>query len=264
MIPQAPVILVTGASRGLGRGIALELARSGYSVAINYAGNADAAAETQEECESAQTYENQRFLTVQADVGSRKDRERMVDHVITHFGRLDALVNNAGITSVGRKDLTESTEESFDLVMSTNLKGPFFLTQRVANYWLGEKPEPLLAGGFKIVFVTSISAHTASVNRGDYCMSKAGLSMASQLWSVRLAGEGIQVYELRPGIMLSDMTKGVKEKYDPQIANGLVPQARWGKGSDLGLAVCSLLDGDFAFSTGAIIDVDGGFQLRRL
>ena len=141
--------------------------------------------------------------------------------------------------------------------------GPYFLTQLVANYWLNEKPQPL-KDGFRVVFVTSISSHTASISRGDYCISKAGLSMAVQLWAQRLAGENIQVYELRPGIMKTDMTSGVTAKYDALIADGLVPQQRWGTPEDLGKATLSLLDGDFPFSTGAVIDVDGGFQIRHL
>jgi NAD(P)-dependent dehydrogenase (short-subunit alcohol dehydrogenase family) len=138
------------------------------------------------------------------------------------------------------------------------------MTQLVANHWLGNGQEPYLGGGFSIVFITSISAHTASVSRGEYCISKAGLSMARQLWAVRLAESNIKVYEVRPGIMATDMTKGVKEKYDRLLAEGLVPQRRWGTPEDVGAAVVSLIDGNFPFSTGAVIDVDGGFQLRSL
>jgi 3-oxoacyl-[acyl-carrier protein] reductase len=141
--------------------------------------------------------------------------------------------------------------------------GPYFLTQEVANYWLKEKPEPL-KGGFRIIFVTSISSHTASISRGDYCISKAGLSMAVQLWAQRLADDNIQVYELRPGIMKTDMTAGVTSKYDSLIEGGLVPQKRWGTAKDLGLAATSLIDGNFPFSTGTVIDIDGGFQIRHL
>ncbi len=260
-----PVILVTGSSRGLGRGIAQHLAGRGYSIAINYAHNAQAADETLALCEAGRQSDDQQFLPVQADVSDPEDRSRMLVDILTHFGRLDCLVNNAGIAPATRADIVDASEESYDRVMDTNLKGPYFLTQAVAQYWLGDKPEPMLSCGFCVIFITSISAHTASITRGEYCISKAGLSMAAQLWSARLAAEGIPVYELRPGIMTSDMTRGIREKYDKLITeDGLVPQRRWGTGEDLGRAVASLVDGDFPFSTGSIIDIDGGFQIRRL
>ncbi len=258
------MILVTGAGRGLGRGIALQLSAAGYSVAINYAGNRAAAEETVETCRKLQVHENQQFRPVQADIGNAQQRDRMVAAVIQEMGAIDGLVNNAGIAPRTRADITEATEASFEEVIRTNLQGPYFLTQRVVQHWLNGNAGSRLRGGFKIVFVTSISAYTASVNRGDYCISKAGLSMAAQLWASRLAGEGIQVYEVRPGIMLTDMTSGVKEKYDALIAEGLVPQKRWGTPEDAGCAVRALLDGYFPYSTGAVLDVDGGFQMHRL
>jgi NAD(P)-dependent dehydrogenase (short-subunit alcohol dehydrogenase family) len=262
---MTPVILVTGSSRGLGRGIAQHLATRGYSIAINYASNAQAADETLALCEAGRQADDQQFLTVQADVANPADRQRMLAEVLAHFGRLDCLVNNAGVAPSTRDDIIDASEESYDRVMETNLKGPYFLTQAVARYWLGEKPEPSLSCGFCIIFVTSVSANTASTTRGEYCMSKAGLSMAAQLWSARLAADGIPVYELRPGIMTSDMTTGVRKKYEKQISEGgLVPQRRWGTGEDLGRAVASLVDGDFPFSTGTIIDIDGGLQIRQL
>ena len=259
-----PTAIVTGASRGLGRGIAVELAAGGYSVAINYAGNVKAAEETAKLCKEVRTDSAQKFITVQADISSKEDRERLVAQTIEQLGRVDALVNNAGIAPSERNDITVATEESFNEVISTNLNGPYFLTQAVVNHWLSGKQEPVLPNGYRIVFVSSISAHTASLNRGEYCVSKAGLAMAVQLWALRLAAENVQVYELRPGIMETDMTSKVKDKYDALIADGLVPQRRWGTPKDLGLAVKSLLDGDFPFSTGSIIDVDGGFNLRLL
>lgn len=259
-----PVILVTGSSRGLGRGIAQQLAERGYSVAINYAGNAAAAQEALSLCEAVCETDEQEFLAVQADVGNPDDRERMLAEVLAHFGRLDCLVNNAGVAPLTRDDIVDATEESYDRVMTTNLKGPYFLTQAVARYWLEGKIEPLLSCGFCIVFVTSVSANTASTNRGEYCISKAGLSMAAQLWSARLAADGIPVFELRPGIMSSDMTEGAREKYDRPIRDGtLVPQRRWGTAEDVGRAVGALVDGDFPYSTGAIIDIDGGLQIRQ-
>jgi NAD(P)-dependent dehydrogenase (short-subunit alcohol dehydrogenase family) len=261
---MTPVILVTGSSRGLGRGIAQHLAGCGYSVAINYANNAEAADETLELCEAGRQTDAQQFLTVQADVAHSADRDRMLADVLAHFGRLDCLVNNAGVAPLTRDDIVDAGEESYDRVMETNLKGPYFLTQAVARYWLEEEPEPVLSCGFCIVFVTSVSANTASPSRGEYCISKAGLSMAAQLWAVRLAADGIPVYELRPGIMTSDMTDGVREKYDKPILEGaLVPQRRWGTAEDVGRAVTSLVDGDFPFSTGTIIDIDGGLQIRQ-
>jgi len=261
---SAPVVLITGASRGLGRGIALEAAAEGLSVAINYASNAAAAEETVALCQRAARTEAQRFVPVQGDVASRADRQAMLAQVLDRFGRLDALVNNAGIAPRVRADLTETSEASFEELLRVNLQGPFFLTQAVANHWLATPYAPAIASGFKVVFVTSISADTASVNRGEYCISKAGLAMASQLWAVRLAGHGIQVVELRPGIMATDMTSGVKEKYNALIADGLVPQRRWGTAEDVGRAVRAVLAGQFAFTTGDVIHLDGGFHIRRL
>ena len=273
----AAVVLVTGASRGLGRGIALRLAQEGCSVAINYARNRTEAEETLNRCRALapvqgahkeQTaHKAQRapsFAALQGDIGDSEQRRALVEAALREFGRIDALVNNAGIAPKVRADITEASEQSFDELIRTNLKGPYFLTQRVVNYWLQERPESLLPGGFKVVFVTSISANTASISRGDYCISKAGLSMAAQLWSVRLAAEGIQVVELRPGIMATDMTSAVKEKYDRLIEEGLVPEGRWGLPEDVGAAAAAVIRGNLPFTTGSVIDVDGGFHLRRL
>lgn len=259
-----PVVLVTGASRGLGRGIALQLATQGYSVAINFAANEAAAAETVAHCRAAAPSPDQRFVPVQADIGQKPDRQRLLETVRRECGRIDALVNNAGIAPRQRADLTMATEESFEELVRVNLQGPHFLTQAVARYWLTEKPAATLPGGFKIVFVTSVSADTVSINRGEYCISKAGLAMSVQLWAERLAAENIQVYELRPGVMATDMTANVKEKYDALLQTGIVPQRRWGTSDDVGRAVGALLAGHFPFSTGAVIPVDGGFHIHRL
>jgi 3-oxoacyl-[acyl-carrier protein] reductase len=261
---DGPVALITGAGRGLGRGIALQLAEEGCSLVINYSRNSAAAEETAEDCRRIATSELQRFATIQADISSRVDRVRLVDETLARFGRLDALVNNAGMAPRVRADIAVATEESFEEIIRTNLEGPYFLTQRVAAHWLSPTAAPAAPGGRKIIFITSISADTASPSRGDYCISKAGLSMAAQLWASRLAGDGIQVVEVRPGIMSTDMTAGVREKYDALLANGLVPQMRWGTPEDVGRAVRSIVAGHFAFSTGAVIPVDGGFHLRRL
>ncbi len=284
---SSPVVLVTGASRGLGRGIAVTLARAGYSVAINYASNSTAADETLELCRQAAregtpgvtghrraagqlAAAGPEFAVFQADIGLRDDREGLVAEVWDRFGGIDALVNNAGIGPAERLDITEATEASFEAVLSTNLTGPYFLTQRVVRRWLGlgegatPAPPRRIASGGKIVFVSSISADTVSLNRGEYCVSKAGLAMASKLWAVRLAEVGVQVYEVRPGIMETDMTKRVKAKYDELIAEGLVPQRRWGQPEDTGRLVRAILNGDLVFSSGAVIYADGGFHISRL
>lgn len=264
MSDSTPVILVTGASRGLGRGIALKLSESGYSVIINFVGNAEAAEKTVAECQNRKTRSGQKFLTLQADIGKKDDRRNLIESGLEQLGRIDALVNNAGVAPEDRADILDATEASFEEIMRINLQGPYFLTQQVAKYWLTQKPKPLLKAGFTIIFITSISAETASTNRGDYCISKAGLSMACSLWAARLADSNIHVFELRPGIMRTDMTAVVKEKYDSLIAEGLVPQPRWGTPDDLGLAAAALLNGNFPFSTGSVIDIDGGFHIKRL
>lgn len=261
---KTPVVLVTGASRGLGRGIARHLAGQGISVAINYANNRDAALETVRLCEAAGINKAQFFFPVQADISRREERERLLQSTLEKMGRIDALVNNAGIAPGVRADIIEAGEESFQEVMAVNLQGPYFLTQGVARYWQKTELEPLLANGFKIVFVTSISAETASLNRGEYCISKAGLAMAAQLWALRLAGLGIQVFEVRPGIMKTDMTRGVRKRYDTLIADGLVPEKRWGTEDDLGQAVTTIILGNLPFATGSVIHIDGGLHLKKL
>jgi NAD(P)-dependent dehydrogenase (short-subunit alcohol dehydrogenase family) len=255
---------VTGASRGLGRGVAESLAAAGFSVAVHYASNRAAADETVSACGAAATTPAQRFAAIGGNIGVTEERDRIVDDTLAAFGHIDALVNNAGIAPRVRADITEATEDIFDEVIAVNLKGPYFLAQRVANYWLANPDASRIKGGYKLVFVSSLSADTASVNRGEYCISKAGLAMATKLWAARLAAERIQVIELRPGIMATDMTAGVKEKYDALLASGLVPQGRWGRPDDLGLAVLAILEGRFPFSTGDVLNIDGGFHLRRL
>jgi 3-oxoacyl-[acyl-carrier protein] reductase len=264
MIKTVPVVLITGASRGLGRGIAVDAASRGYSAIVNFAKDRKAALETVSFCNARRKSKEQKFIPLQADVGDSGQIKRLLKKSLAEFGRIDALVNNAGMAPRIRRDLTEMTEDSFTEVMKVNLQGPFFLTQQVANYWLKEKPKPLLPAGFKVVFVSSISADAISLNRGEYCISKAGLSMVSKLWAVRLAEAGVRVYDLRPGIMATDMTTGVKEKYDERLKGGLVPMMRWGTAEDVGQAVGALLSGQFPFSTGEVIYVDGGLHLQRL
>lgn len=264
MTRSPATVLVTGSSRGLGKGIAEALARAGHSVAIHYSSNKTAADETSARCKNLAPHPEQVFPIVNSDVGNAKGRQTLFEQTLEAFGRLDALVNNAGIAPRIRADITEASEEIFDEVLQVNLKGPYFLSQLAARYWLSKPGESRIPGGYKLVFVTSLSAAATSVNRGEYCISKAGLSMASQLWAARLANEGIQVMEIRPGIMATDMTAGVKDKYDKLLAEGLVPQRRWGTPEDVGQAVQAVLDGHFPFSTGDVINVDGGFHLRRL
>jgi NAD(P)-dependent dehydrogenase (short-subunit alcohol dehydrogenase family) len=255
-------VLVTGASRGIGRGIAVELARAGCAVAINYAGNAEAAAEAVGLIKAA----GGEGFAVQGDVAIAADRERMIAETVAKFGRLDLLVNNAGVAPKVRADLLDAGEESFDRLFAINLKGPYFLTQLAAKQMLRQSPD---AEGFRgrIVNITSISAYTASINRGDYCMVKAGLAMMTKLFADRLANDGINVYEIRPGVIATDMTGGVKEKYDKLILQderGITPIRRWGKPDDVGRAVRAIAEDRFPFSTGAVFDVDGGFHLQRL
>jgi len=259
--------LVTGGSRGIGRGIALELARAGFDLCLNYHSNASAAAEAEGACLEA-AREAGRAVAVfsqRGDVASAADREGLVAACRGRFGRLDLLVNNAGVAPAARADLLEGTEESFDRLMATNVKGPYFLTQLAAR-WMLESLGAAAPGDYApaIVTVSSISAYTASVNRGDYCVSKAALSMLTPLFAARLAEAGVRVFEIRPGIIATDMTSGVREKYDRLIEGGLTPIRRWGTPGDVGRAVAAVAAGAFPFSTGEVINVDGGFHLRIL
>ncbi len=254
-----PCALITGSSRGIGRGIAIETAKAGYDVMVNYAGNRPAAEETQHLLEE----EGVRAEIIQASVAAAEDRKKLIDGTLDRFGRLDLLVNNAGVAPKVRAGLLEMTEESYRYVVDTNLTGPFFLTQYAASKMIELRREGTIDRG-RIVFVTSISAYTASISRGEYCLSKAGLSMAVKLFADRLAREEILVYEIQPGVIATDMTSVVKEKYDKLIAEGLTPQPRWGKPEDIGKAVSAIAQGYFDFSTGTTIDVDGGFNIRRL
>ena len=256
-----PVSLVTGAGRGIGRGIAIELAKLGHAVVINYAGNSAAA----DECLQLVRSAGGEGITIKADVASAEDRARLLSETLAAFGRIDLLVNNAGVAPNVRADLLEAGEESFDRLININLKGPYFLTQAVANQMIEQVKSGATSFGLpQIVTITSVSAYTASVNRGDYCVAKAGLAMMTKLFAARLAEFGINVYEVRPGIIATDMTEGVKEKYDKLIAEGAWPIRRWGLPEDVGRAVAAIARGDFPFSTGEVINVDGGFHLRTL
>lgn len=247
--------IVTGASRGIGRAIAIALAKEGYDVIINYAKNAAAAEEVRAQAVALGC----RAHLVQADISIATDRARLVDETIRTFGRIDLLINNAGIAPEIRADLLEATEESFDRLIAVNLKGPYFLTQLVARQMLLQK------GSRKIINITSVSAYAASINRGDYCIAKAGLAMMTKLFAARLASEGINVYEIRPGIIETDMTASVKGKYDELIfEKGLSPLNRWGKPEDVAKAAVAIATDLLPFSTGEVINVDGGYHLRRL
>ena len=289
-----PAALITGASRGIGRGIALELAKIGYDFVINFASNAAGARQTALDCvANAKNMGHKiRAEICQADVASVGDRQRLIDFTRQTFGRLDLLVNNAGVAPNARADILEATEESFDRLIGINVKGPYFLSQLAARWmieqvdgrgnapegsatsWAGREVSAEAGQGVtsvatsrfhpKIIIVSSVSAYTASVNRGDYCISKAALSMVTRLFAARLAEYGINVYEIRPGIISTDMTGPVKDKYDKLIAEGLTPIQRWGAPEDVGKAVAAIARDFLPFSTGEVINVDGGFHLRRL
>jgi 3-oxoacyl-[acyl-carrier protein] reductase len=245
-VPDSTTI-VTGASRGIGRAIATELTRT-HRVIGTYRGRRDAA-------ESLRADTGADIFA--CDISVAGDREELIKHAREHFGRLDLLVNNAGIGQRERRDVLDATEESFDELVSTNLKGPHFLTQLAARWMLEQ-------GSGRIVFVTSISSYTASVNRAEYCISKAGLSMSVAIYAQRLANCGIQVFEIRPGIIRTDMISAVEKTYEDRIAAGLLPQRRMGEGSDVAKAVRAIADGLLDYATGQVINIDGGFHIRSL
>ena len=262
-----PVALITGASRGIGRGIALELAKTGYDLVIGYARDESSARQAAAGAHSAaeQLGLSIRAEICRADIGACPDREKLIQFAKSQFGRLDLLVNNAGVAPEARADILEASEESFDRLIKINVKGPYFLTQ-LAAHWMIEQvkqAKPSMARP-KIVTITSISSYTASTNRGDYCLAKAALSMLTPLYAARLAEYGINVYEIRPGLITTDMTAPVREKYDALIAENLTPIKRWGSPADVGKAVVAIAQDLLPFSTGEVINVDGGFHLRRL
>ncbi len=253
------VALVTGGSRGIGRGIAESLADSGFDLAINGRRDSTAVADVVRSLE-------QRNATIhycRGDVASAADRLAIIDAIRNRFGRLDVLVNNAGVAPEVRADLLDATEASFDRLMSINLKGPYFLTQLAARWMIEQR---VADAGFSgvIVNISSVSATEASIDRGDYCISKAGIAMATQLWAFRLAEHGIAVYEVRPGIITTDMTAPVREKYEKLLVEGLTVEPRWGMPEDIGRAVAMLARGDLTYATGNVLHIDGGLTLRRL
>jgi 3-oxoacyl-[acyl-carrier protein] reductase len=256
---SARVALVTGGARGIGFGCASALAREGWDLCICGMREEGQAGPALDDLRAA----GANVLYVRADIGDDEAAERLTSAVMQRFGRLDLLVNNAGTAPRERRDILDASRESFDRLMRTNLRGPYFLTQAAARIMLKETDEPGRRTGC-IVFITSVSATMASINRGEYCISKAGLSMASLLWTARLAPEGIRVYEVRPGIVKTDMTAEVSEKYDRLIDGGLTLQKRWGMPEDVGKAVAMLARGDLPYSPGQVILVDGGLTVQRL
>ena len=253
------IALVTGGTRGIGLGISRSLAREGWSLAVC---DIRPESEVQEPLEELRSL-GADVLYVQADISSTAERRRIVPQVQQRFGGLHLLVNNAGVAPRERKDLLDATEESYEWVMRTNLQGPFFLTQAAAR-WMVEQSRSSPGYNGCIVNITSISAVVASVNRGEYCMSKAGLAMAVRVFADRLAADGIPVFEVRPGIIRTDMTASVSGRYDAAIADGLVPQRRWGEPEDVARAVVALARGEFDYSTGLVVDVGGGLMMPRL
>jgi 3-oxoacyl-[acyl-carrier protein] reductase len=258
------IALVTGGSRGIGRGIVMALAKAGWTVVFSYQSNVAAADEVLTAVQAASPQSACPVIAVKADIARAVDREKLVNAVLDGQGGIDLLVNNAGMAPRQRADLLELAETSYDEVMATNLKGPFFLTQRVARLMV----EQMRSGGAqvlpRIINIGSISAYTSSTNRGEYCLSKAGMGMLTALFADRLAEDGILVYEIRPGIIATDMTAAAKEKYDRLIEEGLLPVRRWGSVDDVARAVVALAEGVLPYSTGEVINVDGGFHLRRL
>jgi 3-oxoacyl-[acyl-carrier protein] reductase len=245
--PNKPVALVTGASRGIGRAIASELSKT-HQVVATYRENREAAESLRNETGAE---------IIASDIGSAADRDQLVARLKANYNSLDLLVNNAGMAPRERRDMLEATEASYDELLATNLKGPHFLTQQIARWMLEQRSG-------RIVFITSISSYTTSTNRAEYCISKAGLSMSAALFAQRLAADNVKVFEIRPGIIRTDMIAAVEKTYDDKIAAGLLPQRRMGEPQDVAQAIRAIADGLLDYSTGQVINVDGGFHLRGL
>jgi 3-oxoacyl-[acyl-carrier protein] reductase len=253
------IALITGGSRGIGFGIAKELAQNNFDLVINGTRPEHL---VEEKLKELRNY-GADVIYCRGNVASSDDRAKMMQDIKDHFGKLHVLVNNAGVAPKERRDILNATEESFNEVMDINLKGPYFLSQQAAN-WMIEQQNTNATFNGCIINISSMSATVASVNRGEYCISKAGISMATQLFAVRLGEYNIPVFEVRPGIIETDMTSAVKDKYDKLIQDGLCIQRRWGEPGDVGKVVASLARGDFAYSTGQVIMVDGGLTISRL
>lgn len=250
------VVLITGGTQGIGHGIAVEFLKAKYFVII--------CARREPRAELFPGFEDQ-YLFLPCDISSTESREKLVNKIKTQVGRIDVLVNNAGIAPPERKDILEGSEQSFELVLKINLQGPYFLTQAIANWMIElQKQKSIENYSPSIISISSISAYTSSTSRGEYCISKAGLSMMTKLYADRLAEYQIPVFEIRPGIIDTPMTAGVKPKYDDLIANGLLPIKRWGTPEDIGIATVTLATGQIPYSTGQILNIDGGFHIQRL
>lgn len=256
---MSKIALITGGTRGIGLGIAIELAKAGFDLAIN--GMRDEAT-VKPALDELRNY-GVVVAYFQGDVSKKEDRQRIVEAILHRFGKINVLVNNAGIAPPVRKDILEATEESFEMVINVNLRGPYFMTQFVANKMIASKKQ--MAGEFFcIINVSSVSAIVASVNRGEYCISKAGIAMATKLWASRLGEFDIPVYEIQPGVIRTDMTAGVEQKYDQLFANGMAIQQRWGIPSDIGKVAAAMASGSMPYSTGQVVCVDGGMTVQRL
>ncbi|MDD5602552.1 MAG: 3-ketoacyl-ACP reductase [Eubacteriales bacterium] len=256
------VALVTGGSRGIGNAIAVKLAEEGFAVAI--VASSDEALSREGISKIKKALDGRSFKYIKADIASHTDRKMILKEVVSDFGRLDVLVNNAGVAPFKRMDILETTVESFDRVIGINLKGTFFMSQLAANEMIRQSEQQKVIRSRMIINISSVSAYTASYDRGEYCISKAGISMVTALFADRLARYGINVYEIRPGIIQTDMTEGVKGKYDALIDEGITPIRRWGYPEDVAEAAAVICSGKLSFSTGEIINVDGGFHIRRL
>ncbi|HEY2648282.1 MAG TPA: 3-ketoacyl-ACP reductase [Puia sp.] len=253
------VALITGGSRGIGFGIASQLAQNNFDLAINGTRTEGAVENALNELKAYGVD----VMYCPGDIASSRDRMEILRQVKDHYGALHVLVNNAGVGPKERRDILDATEESFDYVIGVNLKGSYFLTQRTANWMIEQKKmNPAFKGC--IINISSISATVVSLNRGEYCISKAGIGMVTQLFATRLGEHDIPVFEVRPGIIQTDMTSGGREKYDKLIGEGLCVQKRWGQPQDVGKAVAALTKSDFIYSTGQVIMVDGGLTIPRL
>jgi NAD(P)-dependent dehydrogenase (short-subunit alcohol dehydrogenase family) len=253
------IAFVTGGTRGIGLGIAVELAKAGFDLVVNGVRDESAVKPVLEDLKKLGV----QVIYAQGDVSKKEDRQRMVGDILDRFGKINVLVNNAGIAPPERKDILEATEESFEYVLNVNLQGPYFLTQLAANQMIELKkqnPDEF----FCIINVSSVSAIVASVNRGEYCISKAGIAMATKLWAARLGEFDIPVYEIQPGVIKTDMTSGVQEKYDRLFKQGLAIQQRWGTPEDIGKVAAAMASGNMPYSTGQVVMVDGGMTVHRL
>ena len=259
------VALITGSTHGIGKAIALALARNEFCVVINGASTNNLSKEYSDNLDEIydKTKDNS-YSFIQADISNKQDRERLVEKIKEKYNRLDVLVNNVGVAPLNRMDILQATEKSYERVMKINLQGPYFLTQAVAN-WMIKLREKISNDYFPyIINISSISSFTASPNRGEYCVSKAGISMMTKLYAVRLSEYNIPVYEIQPGIIFTPMTEPVKEKYDDLINGGLTPIKRWGYPEDIAKTVISIVSGGIPFSTGDVIRIDGGFHIHKL